>query len=464
MGRRRGRVRPRRRGGSFIKIFFTLILILAIGGIVWFLLASKQLEKVPPQILVNNTVYTNLKKPIKVDFKDNVAVKSVDVFVVDGSGKKVAILSQTFPLLKQTNSVNITIPPKFKNAKKLIIEARDNSRWNFLQGNKSVKEVNLIIDNTPPQISVLAFSQYVLKGGSALVIFRVSDYGLKKLYIDARNGNKFSVTKYRKNGVFASLIAWKFNKDSFNPMIVAKDLAGNEAKYTIDFRKIQKNYRTSKIRATDRFINGKISDLISMDSDYSNIKEPLKKFKAVNELMRKKNEDYIHKMSSKVTPINGKWDIKPFYPLKNAKRVANFGDHRYYYYKNPDKIISESYHLGLDLASVMHGNIVASNDGVVVSTKFNGIYGNMPLIDHGFGLYTLYGHCSKILVKEGERVHAGQVIAHTGMTGLALGDHLHFGIIVQGIEVNPYEWMDKKWIKEHINDIFSKADKILGYN
>jgi len=460
---RRARVRPKRRGGGFKKFLFIIFLLVLIAGI-GFIFASKQFEKISPKIVINNQIYTNLRTPIKIELEDNVAVKSVDIYIVDSKGEKIALLSETFPLLKQKNIVNVVIPPKFKDAKKLIVETRDNSKWNFLQGNKSVKEVNLIIDNTPPQISILSFSQYIRKGGSGLVIFKVSDYGLKNLYIDAQNGNKFKVIKYRKNGVFTSLIAWKFNKETFNPVIVAVDLAGNAGKYTIPFRKINKKYRVSKIRATDRFINGKISDLASMDPDYSNITDPLKKFKAVNELMRKKNEDYIHKMSSKVTPIQGKWNIKPFYPLKNAKRVANFGDHRYYYYKDPNKIISESYHLGLDLASIRHDNIYASNDGIVVSTKLNGIYGNMPLIDHGMGLYTLYGHCSKILVKVGDRVHSGEVIAKTGMTGLALGDHLHFGVLVQGIEVNPYEWMDKKWIKEHIIDIFSKADKILGYN
>ena len=239
----RGRVRYKKRGGGFGKFFAILLLLLIIGG-VGYLFASKQFEKVPPQIIVKNTIYTNLKEPIKVDIKDNVAIKSAEVYIVDGSGQKTEILSQAFPLLKPNNSINIVIPPKFKNVKKLIIEARDNSKWNFLQGNKATKEVNLVVDNTPPQISVVAFSQYVRKGGSALVVFKVFDHGLKQLYIDAQNGNKFAVTNYRKKGVFASLIAWQFNKDSFNPIIVAKDLAGNIGKYTIDFRKIQKNYRT----------------------------------------------------------------------------------------------------------------------------------------------------------------------------------------------------------------------------
>ncbi len=156
-----------------------------------------------------------------------------------------------------------------------------------------------------------------------------------------------------------------------------------------------------------------------------------------------------------------KWEIKRFYPLKNGKRVASFGDHRYYYYKDKNHIVSESYHVGYDLASTKMADIVSSNAGKVVFADENGIYGNMPLIDHGLGLYTLYGHCSQLMVKEGDEVEAGQVIAKTGMTGLALGDHLHFGILVQGVEVRPVEWFDRKWIKKFISNVFKEADAII---
>jgi murein DD-endopeptidase MepM/ murein hydrolase activator NlpD len=98
----------------------------------------------------------------------------------------------------------------------------------------------------------------------------------------------------------------------------------------------------------------------------------------------------------------------------------------------------------------------------VVFARLNGIYGNMPMIDHGFGLYTLYGHCSKMLVEEGEEVAQGQTIARTGMTGLALGDHLHFGVLVQGVEVWPMDWMKSNWIKKNIDKVFQKADRIIG--
>ena len=96
----------------------------------------------------------------------------------------------------------------------------------------------------------------------------------------------------------------------------------------------------------------------------------------------------------------------------------------------------------------------ASNSGVVVFTGSLGIYGNTIIIDHGMGLMSLYGHLSEISVKEGQFVKKGEIIGRTGNTGFALGDHLHFGIVVQGYEVNPIEWLDPKWVKNSIISVF----------
>ena len=63
--------------------------------------------------------------------------------------------------------------------------------------------------------------------------------------------------------------------------------------------------------------------------------------------------------------------------------------------------------------------------------------------------------------EQGEIVTSGANIATTGTTGLALGDHLHFGVVIQGIEVRPEEWMDRKWMKESVYDILENSKKII---
>ena len=143
----------------------------------------------------------------------------------------------------------------------------------------------------------------------------------------------------------------------------------------------------------------------------------------VNENLRTINEKLIAQIAAKVEiDAAENFKVNKFYPLKNSKAVASFGDHRYYTFEN--KEVSESWHMGIDLASTQKANIVASNDGIVEFAAENGIYGRNLLIDHGFGLFSLYGHCSSINVKAGDSVKAGDVIANTGVSGLAMGDSL----------------------------------------
>ncbi|MCI0413862.1 M23 family metallopeptidase, partial [bacterium] len=72
------------------------------------------------------------------------------------------------------------------------------------------------------------------------------------------------------------------------------------------------------------------------------------------------------------------------------------------------------------------------------------------LIDHGYGLVSLYGHLSSMDVKPGQAIKKKQAIGRSGETGLAAGDHLHFGLFLQGVPINPTEWWDDHWIQDHI--------------
>ena len=79
-----------------------------------------------------------------------------------------------------------------------------------------------------------------------------------------------------------------------------------------------------------------------------------------------------------------------------------------------------------------------------------GIYGNTVILDHGMGLFTLYGHLRSIDVPVGATVKRGQTLGLTGETGLAAGDHLHFSVMLHGVHVDPVEWWDEGWIRKHL--------------
>lgn len=95
------------------------------------------------------------------------------------------------------------------------------------------------------------------------------------------------------------------------------------------------------------------------------------------------------------------------------------------------------HHDGTDFAAPMGTSIYASASGTVVNSGWAGGYGNMILIDHGNGLKTLYGHCSKVSVATGQWVDQGDIIGKVGNTGHSTGPHLHYEILTNGTRINP---------------------------
>jgi len=79
-----------------------------------------------------------------------------------------------------------------------------------------------------------------------------------------------------------------------------------------------------------------------------------------------------------------------------------------------------------------------------------GIYGNCIVVDHGYGLQSIYGHLSEIAVHQGDMVKRGQIMGKSGQTGMAGGDHIHFSMQLEGVQIEPKEWWDGHWIKDHV--------------
>jgi len=134
------------------------------------------------------------------------------------------------------------------------------------------------------------------------------------------------------------------------------------------------------------------------------------------------------------------------HPLSNATTnvTSPYGSQRYYK-DQAGKQISQWSHRGIDYRAAMGTPVHAAQNGIVVVADKMQVNGNIVVIDHGRGVMSIYSHLDEILVKKGQYVTKNALIARSGNTGLSTGPHLHFGLSVHDIRVNPEEWYTRKW-------------------
>jgi murein DD-endopeptidase MepM/ murein hydrolase activator NlpD len=440
-----------------------VFIVVIVVGI--FIFTSPMFEKEPPVVtLKGNNGYWNMVKPLELEITDESGVTDYTV-TLRGGDKNMELKSETLASPQEALSLKIDAPKNLYGFKAdevvITVEAKDASKWNFWSGNDVSKDFMLVVDRQKPFASVVTRSWGIRKGGSALVVFKASDANLDEFYVDTNFDKRFKAQPFYKEGYYAALIAWPVTRDSFQATLTVTDKAGNVMREYINFgHKRSPNYRQRTLNLTPGYLEGKIAQLAEDYPETQGVEGRIAQFKVINEDVRAANEKRIHEITSNVSDsMITTFSVRPMYPLKNGKVLGGFGDHRTYVHEGQK--VSEAYHLGLDMASVKHADIVPQNGGEVVFAEYNGIYGNMPIIDHGMGLYTLFAHCSTMNVHAGDTVKAGTTIARTGTTGSVLGDHLHFGVLVQGVDVRPQEWMDANWIKINVTDVLSDAKQII---
>ncbi len=442
-----------------------IVLILGLGALGGYLYFSPLFEKNAPQITIKNKAYWNLKDELKIDVKDESGVKYYKVVFKDGVNEKV-LKSEVLTTPIKELSLQLAPPALdlfFKSKEiEIVVTAVDSSKWNFLEGNEANVSFNMKIDTKKPTANVVANSLAIRKGGSAVAVVQVLDDNLESAYISFNNDEEiFALTPFYKDNYYVSLIAWDVGIENFEQVsLVATDKAGNITKTKIPLYIRPLNVKTDKINISEQFIKNVSASVL--EQSFMQVPDDLvDTFIASNRILREENVKTIKEDMRKYMDRSAitSFDIKPFLRLDGSRTAAGFAERRHYYF-NGEKI-DEAWHLGVDWASVKQAPIKTTNKGRVIANKYIGIYGNTLIIDHKMGLGTLYGHTSSTKVNIAEEVRDGQIIANTGTSGAVLGDHLHFGVLVQGIEVNPLEWMDKNWIKTRITDILDEAKKAI---
>ncbi len=434
----------------FLRNRFTgiaLIVVLAVGGLFVF----RQFEWYPPRIQVDLERAVLGRRPFVVRVDDRgKGLTHVSVALV-ANGESRPIHFREFEPSRALAEIPVRLDPERHELKDgaavLTITALDRSYWGFFRGNKATFEKTVEMDFSPPVVEVVSGDRYVTQGGSGLVAYRTSPDTERS---GVRIG-RYSFRGYRGHlpdrDVAVAFFSHPYDVPaSERAVIFAQDHAGNERESMLVYDVRPLRFRRVKMRVSDDFIQRKIAPLAARIGDPGGTAR--ERFLKVNRNLRRDNEETVHK-ACRASATKKLWDGR-FVQLANSAVQANFADHRSYYYRG--RKIDESWHLGYDLAVTRRYPVGAANSGTVKFAGELGIYGNTVIIDHGLGLCTLYSHLSSVAVAPGDTVLKGARIGRTGETGLALGDHLHYGVYIQGVAVLPLEWWDAKWIRDNVSD------------
>jgi murein DD-endopeptidase MepM/ murein hydrolase activator NlpD len=306
----------------------------------------------------------------------------------------------------------------------------------------------------PPRVAVLSTFHYVNHGGAEFVVYRATPADVES---GVRVGDK-SYPGFPASGAGikadpstrVAFFGLLHDQDLNTPIqVFARDGAGNEAVTTLDHRPFARPFQRSRIEINDRFLQHVVPQIAAATPDMQLATAPeeqLNSFLTINGELRRQNNETIAELAKKTAP-EMLWR-GPFKPLTNAAVEARFADNRTYVYEG--KEVDRQVHLGFDLAVTARVPVTSAHDGRVLYAGDLGIYGNAVIVDHGLGVQSLYAHLSSIDVKLGDMVKMGQPLGRSGTTGLALGDHLHFTVLLNGNAVNPVEWWDPKWTEDRV--------------
>jgi murein DD-endopeptidase MepM/ murein hydrolase activator NlpD len=446
-----------RRKRNYTFLWVLILIIVVIGG--GWLGVALYMGSAPDIIIGSPPTHLGSKAKLKFTIHDSSQkLSKVRVSLIQGTREKVVFEqrynNQQPPQTKRDLVVDVR--PKAngitQGPAKCIIQAWGRSLGDFYQGRTTRREMSLTVDTVPPRVSMISRTINIRMGGSGLAIYKLSPdvtaHGIKVGKYQYPGNTPWTDHPHTALSYFALAQDQKRNEIM---QVWAEDAAGNRTEMPLPVRVRRKRFRNDRIRLSTRTIKAlaaKFSDQAPPEA-----KDDVAVFVWINTTFRKANDIKVFEVTHKVSP---KQFWQGAFARPRGKPMAGFGDRRTYY--RGKKKISKAVHLGSDLADIAQSDIRATARGRVVFAAFLGIYGNCLILDHGLGVMSLYGHLSHIAVTPGQIVDQGQVVAQSGATGLALGDHLHFSVLVGGVFVLPTEWWDEHWIEDNITLRFTEAD------
>jgi hypothetical protein len=392
------------------------------------------------------------------------------------------ILRKDYPTKQMEDTVKLTLQGKASGFRegdlRLLILAFDRSFWS----NSAKATFQLRVDYEPPKIEMLSTQHNAVRGGVELAIYKIVEE--KNIFSGVMVGSQlfpgFPASKL--DGDFAATpdvhfaffaIPLDFNEVSDVVQLFARDVVGNTS--TMQFFYRVKDLRTpeTRVEVPRVLLESRIDELFKKYEEIRAVRsgQPPPGF------VQSGDDEELQR---RFMIVNGEFrqmiadDLRPIFSRPKAERFWA-GD----FARPPGRILPYSFgelidyvFQGNELGSVVQQGVSfmaaegtqvrAGNSGIIIFADDLGVYGKTVVIDHGFGLTTLYAHLSSINQLEGERVAAGQVIGLSGSTGLVWRGEIGFEIRLHGVPVRPEEWWDKTWIQGHIEDKIEDMKKRLG--
>ena len=348
-----------------------------------------------------------------------------------------------------------TVPTIKSGPARLVVRASRRVLYGLREVSTEIsRDVQVRLER--PRVSVISSHHFINHGGAELVVYRVSPEDVESGVLVGgveypgfpAAGAAIEGGRIADPAVRVAFFALRHDQPLDAPIqLYARDVAGNTGRADFDYRIFPKTVRRSRIEITDTLLDRVVPAILAGTTEVAPTGSPIEQFVVINSELRRKNAQKIASFARETVP-ELLWRGTAFHAFANTSAESAFADQRTYVYQGRE--VDQQVHLGFDLASYRTTPIVAANRGRVLFADELGIYGNCVILDHGFGVQSLYAHLSTIEVAPGEVVEKEQPIGRSGMTGLAGGDHLHFTMLVNGQMVNPIEWWDPHWIEDRV--------------
>lgn len=458
---------PKKRSSGTLKLLLFLVILggLAVGGVFTMRAGEEpqismevKLPAIGPKTPLTVLVSEPVRGPVSISVVLDQEGDKTTLFSEERTprpwhdllGDEVPVETIELTIDKKTNAQNLV-----QGEAQIVVEVKAAGTW-AIAGPAASKSVRLPVKLIPPTLEVKSSHIYPTQGGAEVVVYQVGE-GAEASGVRAGKWwfEGYPLPNGGDNDRFA-LFAVPYDMDKADGVkLVARDDVGNEM--AIDFidKFTPKTPRRSTIRVSDDVMKKVVPKIMGKTPAFKDRGALVKNYVAINSEMRKANNAALVELSKKSKP-EFMWN-RSFVQME-AQVLSTFADRRTYYHGETE--IDRQDHLGFDLASTRKAPIPSANRGVVVMADYHGIYGHTVVVDHGYGLMSLYAHLSSYDVKVGDKVERGQTVGRTGATGLALGDHLHFTMMLAGLPVTPLEWWDDHWVHDRLA---LKLGDALGY-